>query len=154
MRRMVLLSGLLVLLVGCTTREHARYPVEKLEGQYTVAALRFYDDVDEQTGEMTYACNLANDWAKVLRAQGHDAYVADLGTEAVVAVGSHPNRESARRHAQELAKVIQGMGGGQVTVRSTGVMGRRARQARTTGVLQPGPEELERLKRLSKELGY
>ena len=152
MRRAALLIGLVVLVAGCTSREHAKYPIDKLQGRYTVAALRFYDIVDENTGEVTYGCNLANDWAQALRAQGHDAYVADLGTEAVVAVGSYPNREAAWRAAREIATVIQGMGGTQFRVQSTGVT-RSTRGTRTTG-LRPGPEELDRLKKVAKQFGY
>ena len=154
MRRAALLGGLVVLLVGCTTRQHAKYPVHKLQGEYTVAALRFYDEVDELTGEVTtYGCNLANDWATALRARGYDAYVADLGTEAVVAVGSYPNREAARRQAEELAEVLQGMGGQQVTVRRRPPRRGPGTSTRVRGV-QPVPEELERLQRLAKQFGY
>jgi len=152
MKRAMLLSGLLVLLVGCTSRQHAFYPIDQLQSQdtYTVAAMRFYDIVDEDTGEITqYGCNVANGWAKALRSKGHDAHVADLGTDAIVAVGSYPNREAAERAAEGIEGVLRAMGGSQAGVRSTGAPG-----GQKVSGFRPGPYQLERLRRMAKELAY
>jgi len=147
-RRAALVTAcLLMLLVGCASRPQAKYPIDLAPGEYTVVALEFVDDVERDGTVSKYAVELANEWVEVLRAQGHQAYVADLGNAAKVALGSYPSRQSAERGVENAAKILQSVGSTRVTVRGA----RRSTGRRILGT-QPHPEEVNYLQRQSRKL--
>jgi len=147
MRRTLLIGLTLVFLAGCAGAPRAKYPIDRAQGRYTVVALTFRDDVAKDGSVHRYAVAMANNWAEHLRGQGHqEVYVADLGTEAMVTMGSYPSRESARRAVRDIAKVLQQNVGAQVRVRG----GTKTTGGRQVLGLRPYPEELKHIKDLSK----
>jgi len=146
---MLLSACLLTLLVGCAFRPQAKYSIDRAQGEYTVIARHCYDTYGEDGIVNKYAVAYANEWAKALRTLGHEAYVADLGDQARVCFGTYPSRQSAQRATATVAKILQGlMGGTRVTVRRSV---RRVSGRRTFGI-QPYPQELERLQKISRAL--
>ncbi len=146
MRRGFLIAMLLVVLVGCAGAPPAKYPISKAQGSYTVVAQTFRD-VEEGGTVTKYAVTMANEWAEVLRGQGHkDVYVADLVNEAMVTMGTYPSRAAARSALGQVDKVLQGIVGTQVTVRGT----RRGTGRRMLGMQRPYPEEIAYIKDLVK----
>jgi hypothetical protein len=108
MMKRMLLSGLsFLVLAGCTAGPQAKYPVDGLSGGYTVCAYYYWDVVEKDGSVTTYAVAQANAMAEKLRQGGQQAYVADLGTEAAVVVGSYPSWDAAKNAALGLAKVLQ-----------------------------------------------
>jgi hypothetical protein len=147
MKRM-LLGGLSVLvLVGCTGAPQAKYPVDGLQGNYTVAAYHFWDVVERDGSVSTYAVAEANKVAAKLRQSGQTAYVADLGPEAVVAMGSYPSLETARSAAAGLGTVLQKtMGLPQMRVTWVGPGAGSAQPTNAQLVMQPVAVDLKVLK--------
>jgi hypothetical protein len=143
MRRALLLGLSYLFLAGCAGGPQAKYPIDNLQGNYTVAVYHYLDEVRQDGSVTTYAVGLANTTAGQLRRSGQEAYVADLGGEAIVAVGSYPSLETATSAAQGLAKVLgKSVGGAQVTVKGAGATG-----GTRTLSLEPAPVDLNALKR-------
>lgn len=147
MRRGLLIALSLVFLVGCVGPPPAKYPIGRARGRYTVVAQTFRDQ-EARDGTVTkYAVTMANEWAEVLRGQGHkNVYVADLRNEAMVTMGTYATRTAAHSALKGVDKVIQGIVGGQVRVRGT----RRRTGGRITGMQQSYPEEIDYIKDLVK----
>ena len=146
MRRGVMVGLGLVLLVGCAGAPRAKYPIDGAQGRYTVAALSFRDQVEKDGTVSKYAVAMANEWAEYFRQQGQEAWVADLGTEAVVAVGTYASRQAARAAGRNIGELLQKTVGTNVRVRGgVGRLGGRRMRG-----LVPYPEELDYLKDLSR----
>jgi len=111
MKRMILTGLFFLVLAGCAGGPQAKYPIDRLAGDYSVAAYYFWD-VEENGRVTTYAVALANNMADYLREHGITAYVADLGTEAAVLAGSYATWEDAQAGAkamgQQLQKIVAG----------------------------------------------
>jgi len=137
----------LVFLVGCVGAPPAKYPIEKVQGRYTVVAQTFRDDVAKDGTVTKYAVTMANEWADVLRKRGHkDVYVADLRNEAMVTMGIYGTRAAAHSALEQVDKVLQGIVGTQVVLRGT----RRGSGRRLLGMQRPYPEEIDYIKDLVK----
>ena len=147
MRRGLLIAMLFVFLVGCAGAPPAKYPISKAQGRYTVVAQTFRDQKEKDGTVTKYAVTMANEWAEVLRKQGHkDVYVADLRNEAMVTMGTHPTRAAARSALGQVDKVLQGIVGTGVTVRGSS----RSTGQRVPGMQRPYPEEIDYIKDLVK----
>ena len=107
MKRTVLAGLSFLVLVGCTGVPQAKYPVDGLSGGYTACAYYYWDAVEKDGSVTSYAVAQANIMAEKLRQSVQQAYVADLGTEAAVVVGSYPSWDAARSAAVGLGKVLE-----------------------------------------------
>lgn len=147
MRRGLLIALSLVFFIGCVGPPPAKYPISRARGRYTVVAQTFRDQ-EARDGTVTkYAVTMANEWAEVLRGQGHkDVYVADLVNEAMVTMGTYATRTAAHSALKQVDKVFQGIVGGQVRVRGT----RRGTGRRMLGMQRAYPEEIDYIKDLVK----
>ena len=107
-----------------------------------------FRDQEARDGTVTkYAVTMANEWAEVLRGQGHkDVYVADLVNEVMLTMGTYATRSAAHSALERVDKVFQGIVGGQVRVRGT----RRATGRRMLGMQRSYPEEIGYIKELVK----
>ena len=147
MRRGLLIAMLVAFLVGCAGAPAAKYPISKAQGRYTVVAQTFRDQEAKDGTVTKYAVAMANEWAKVLRGQGHkDVYVADLRNEAMVTMGTYSTRGAARSALGQVDKVLQGIVGTRVTVRGT----RRSTGRRMLEMQRSYPEEIDYIKDLVK----
>lgn len=146
MRRGVLAGLGLLLLVGCAGAPRAKYPIERARGRYTVVAHTFKDQLTPDGTVNRYAVEMANEWAEHYRQQGQEAWVADLGAEAAVAVGTYPTRQAARAAADKMAELLEKTLTTHVKVRGGGQPQRR--RNRLMRGLRPYPEELDHLKEL------
>jgi len=147
MKRGLPIATLFVFLVGCAGAPPAKYPISKARGRYTVVAQTFRDVVARDGTVTKYAVTMANEWAEVLRGQGHkDVYVADLKNEAMVTMGIYPSRAAARSAVGQVDKVLQGIVGSQVTVRGS----MRGAGRRVVRMQRAYPEEIAHIKDLVK----
>jgi len=118
MRRGFLVALLFVFLAGCAGAPAAKFPVTRVQGKYTVVAQTFRDDVRDDGTVNHYAVAMANEWASVLRKQGHsDVYVADLRNQAMVCMGIYPDRETALQALPHVEKMLEGIVASPVTIR-------------------------------------
>lgn len=147
MRRGFLIALSLVFFVGCVGPPPAKYSISRARGRYTVVAQTFRDQKAGDGTVTKYAVTMANEWAEVLRGQGHkDVYVADLVNEAMLTMGTYASRTAAHSALERVDKVLQGIVGGQVRVRGT----RRGTGRRLLGMQRPYPEEIDYINDLVK----
>jgi hypothetical protein len=149
MKRMVLTGLCFLVLAGCTGGPQARYPIEQLAGDYSVAAYYFWN-VEENGRVSTYAVALANNMADYLREHDITAYVADLGTEAAVLAGSYATWEDAQAGAKAMGQQLQKIVAGP---QAPGGTPRGGTSMRTLGV-EPFAVDVKVLKERSRRLRH
>jgi hypothetical protein len=148
MKRMLFGGLAFLVLAGCTGGPQVKYPIDGLQGNYTVAAYHYWDIVEKNRSVTTYAVTDANNMAEKLRQTGQKAYVADLGGEAIVVVGSYPSLEIAASAANSLGEVLQKtLGLPQVQVNRVGIG-----SGTTPLVMAPMAVDLKELKGRSQRL--
>jgi hypothetical protein len=85
-----------VALAGCTGQDgRVHYPITEATGLYTIR-VGFYNSLPRKGID---AVTEANEAADALRRAGHEAYVTDLKTLAIVTVGSYDSRDDPRMKA-------------------------------------------------------
>jgi len=139
-RRRVVLLVLTLSVAGCASGPRSQYPLNDLRGEYTVVAMDLFDAVGSN-GTVEYrAVEEADRRAGLLRKRGLQAYVADMGDEALIIVGTYPDRSSAAQAARRVHHILEEIG--------------PESAPRHTPGITPYPEKLDRVRQFVRRPRY